>query len=162
MVRDEAWTLAVNAFASGLDHPRWIEVLPNGDVLVAESNSPPREGGGITGWVMGLLMSRAGAGVPSANRITLLRDANGDGVADHTQAHVASFLGATGEWITLAAPAGIAEACRKTSPPSSAAMKPKPFAASYHLTLPVGMQNPSWNRSNHQFRGSPVRPILGG
>ncbi|MBA4762600.1 sorbosone dehydrogenase family protein [Sphingomonas sp.] len=74
--------LAVNAFATGLDHPRWLYRLPNGDVLVAESNSPPREGGGITGVVMKRLMSRAGAGVPSANRITLLRDTNGDGVAE--------------------------------------------------------------------------------
>ncbi|TKD53035.1 PQQ-dependent sugar dehydrogenase [Sphingomonas baiyangensis] len=74
--------LRVNAFASGLDHPRWMYRLSNGDVLVAETNSPPREGGGITGWVMKLLMGRAGAGVPSANRITLLRDANRDGVAE--------------------------------------------------------------------------------
>ncbi|WOB06724.1 sorbosone dehydrogenase family protein [Piscinibacter gummiphilus] len=74
----------VNVFATGLDHPRWLHVLPNGDVLVAESNAPPRpdDGKGIKGWVMKLLMKRAGAGVPSANRITLLRDTNGDGVAD--------------------------------------------------------------------------------
>ncbi|MEG3182055.1 PQQ-dependent sugar dehydrogenase [Sphingomonas sp. LT1P40] len=78
--------LTVNAFAKGLDHPRWIYRLPNGDVLVAESNSPPREDGGITGWVMKLLMGRAGAGVPSANRITLLRDADGDGVAESRSA----------------------------------------------------------------------------
>ncbi len=74
--------LQVQPFASGLDHPRWMHRLPNGDVLVAETNSPPREDGGITGWVMKLLMGRAGAGVPSANRITLLRDADGDGVAE--------------------------------------------------------------------------------
>lgn len=74
--------LKVEAFASGLDHPRWLYRLPNGDVLVAETNSPPREGGGIAGWIMGSLMNKAGAGVPSANRITLLRDTNGDGVAD--------------------------------------------------------------------------------
>ncbi|MEH3048389.1 PQQ-dependent sugar dehydrogenase [Sphingomonas adhaesiva] len=74
--------LRVAAFATGLDHPRWLYRLPNGDVLVAETNSPPREGGGITGWVMKLLMGRVGAGVPSANRITLLRDADGDGVAE--------------------------------------------------------------------------------
>ncbi|MCY7388163.1 MAG: sorbosone dehydrogenase family protein [Burkholderiales bacterium] len=74
----------VTAFASGLDHPRWLFVLPNGDVLVAESNAPPKpeDGKGIKGWVMGLVMKRAGAGVPSANRITLLRDTDGDGVAD--------------------------------------------------------------------------------
>ena len=74
--------LAVNAFARGLDHPRWLYRLPNGDVLVAESNSPPRDSGGITNKVMKWLMGRAGAGVPSANRITLLRDADGDGVAE--------------------------------------------------------------------------------
>jgi len=74
--------LKVQAFASGLDHPRWLYTLPNGDVLVAESNSPPRPKKGITDVVMGWLLGRAGAGVPSANRITLLRDANGDGVAE--------------------------------------------------------------------------------
>ncbi|MEO5866728.1 MAG: sorbosone dehydrogenase family protein [Sphingomonas sp.] len=74
--------LAVQPFAKGLDHPRWLYRLPNGDVLVAEANSPPREGGGLTGVVMDWLMRKAGAGVPSANRITLLRDADGDGVAE--------------------------------------------------------------------------------
>ncbi len=74
----------VKAFASALDHPRWLYTLPNGDVLVAESNAPPKpdDAKGIRGWIMGLVMSRAGAGVPSANRITLLRDTDGDGVAD--------------------------------------------------------------------------------
>ena len=74
----------VKAFASNLDHPRWLHVLPNGDVLVAETNAPakPDDGQGIKGWVMKLVMSRAGAGVPSANRISLLRDADGDGVAE--------------------------------------------------------------------------------
>ncbi|KAK0339796.1 hypothetical protein LTR94_033134, partial [Friedmanniomyces endolithicus] len=56
--------LRVAAFATGLDHPRWLYRLPNGDVLVAETNSPPRKGGGITGWVMRVLMGRVGAGVP--------------------------------------------------------------------------------------------------
>jgi glucose/arabinose dehydrogenase len=74
--------LRVQPFATGLDHPRWLYRLPNGDVLVAETNSPPREGGGITGFVMKILMGRVGAGVPSANRITLLRDADGDGRAE--------------------------------------------------------------------------------
>jgi glucose/arabinose dehydrogenase len=74
---------AVNAFASGLDHPRWLHVLPNGDVLVAESASPPRpDQKGLRAWFMRHFMKRAGAAVPSANRITLLRDADGDGVAD--------------------------------------------------------------------------------
>jgi glucose/arabinose dehydrogenase len=79
-----AENLAVAAFASGLDHPRWIYLLPNGDVLVAETNSPPKpdDGKGIKGAVMKAVMKTAGAGVPSANRITLLRDTDGDGVAD--------------------------------------------------------------------------------
>ena len=76
--------LSVAPLATGLDHPRWIYVLPNGDVLVAESNAPPKpeDGKGIKGAVMGLMLKRAGAGVPSANRITLLRDADGDGMAE--------------------------------------------------------------------------------
>jgi glucose/arabinose dehydrogenase len=76
--------LAVNAFADGLQHPRWLCVLPNGDVLVAETDAPPKpeDGKGIKGWAMGKLMKKAGSGTPSANRITLLRDADGDGVAE--------------------------------------------------------------------------------
>lgn len=74
--------LKVNAFATGLDHPRWLYALPNGDVLVAETNAPADRGGGIVGWIQGYLMDKAGEGGPSANRITLLRDANHDGVAD--------------------------------------------------------------------------------
>ena len=75
--------LAVNAYATGFDHPRWVYTLPNGDVLVAESNAPPKKNnGGLRGWMMKLVMGRAGAGVPSANRITLLRDTDGDGVAE--------------------------------------------------------------------------------
>jgi len=74
----------VQPFAQGLDHPRWLLVLPNGDVLVAETNAPERPDAapGLRGWVMGLVMKRAGAGTPSANRITLLRDTRGSGVAD--------------------------------------------------------------------------------
>ena len=74
----------VAAFASGLAHPRWLHVLPNGDVLVAESDAPakPKAGQGFKAWITGLVMNRAGAGVPSADRITLLRDTDGDGVAD--------------------------------------------------------------------------------
>ena len=74
----------VNAFARGLDHPRWLYVLPNGDVLVAETNAPPKpeDAKGIRGWFLGKFMKKAGAAVPSANRITLLRDADGDGIAE--------------------------------------------------------------------------------
>jgi glucose/arabinose dehydrogenase len=76
--------LSVTAFATGLDHPRWLYVLPNGDVLVAETNAPPKpeDGKGIRGWVQKKAMRRAGSITPSANRITLLRDTRGTGVAD--------------------------------------------------------------------------------
>ena len=76
--------LKVTEFASGLDHPRWLLALPNGDVLVAETNAPerPDDGKGIKGFFMKMFMKDAGAAVPTANRITLLRDANGDGVVE--------------------------------------------------------------------------------
>ena len=76
--------LTVAAFARGLDHPRWLYVLPNGDVLVAETNAPPRSepASGIKGWFFKRYQKKAGGAAPSANRITLLRDADGDGVAE--------------------------------------------------------------------------------
>jgi len=73
----------VNAFATGLDHPRWLHVLPNGDVLVAEANTPKQDiGWSFKGLMMTWALNLAGAGVPSPNRIILLRDADGDGVAE--------------------------------------------------------------------------------
>ena len=76
--------IAVTPFATGLNHPRWLLVLPNGDVLVAETNAPPKpdDAKGIKGHVMKSVMKKAGAGVPTPNRIVLLRDADGDGVAE--------------------------------------------------------------------------------
>jgi glucose/arabinose dehydrogenase len=76
--------LRVAAFATGLDHPRWLAVLPNGDVLVAETNAPvrPKDNPGLKGWFFKMFQKKAGGGVPSANRITLLRDGDGDGVAE--------------------------------------------------------------------------------
>jgi glucose/arabinose dehydrogenase len=76
--------MRVNPFATGLDHPRWIYVLPNGDVLVAETNAPvrPKDARGIKGKLFKHYQKKAGGAVPSANRITLLRDADGDGVAE--------------------------------------------------------------------------------
>lgn len=73
---------AVARFADGLDHPRWLYVLPNGDVLVAETNAPPKETTGIKSFAMKQVQKIAGAGTTSANRITLLRDADGDGRAE--------------------------------------------------------------------------------
>lgn len=93
--------LRVSALARGLDHPRWVYTLPNGDVLVAESNKPPKPEGSSDGgsgpmakvrnWVMGKVMGRAGANVPSANRITLLRDADGDGAAEVRQVFLSNL-----------------------------------------------------------------------
>jgi len=76
--------MTVNAFADGLDHPRWLYLLPNGDVLVAETNAPPmpEDAKSIKTWLTERVMKEAGAGVPSANRITLLRDTDGDGIAE--------------------------------------------------------------------------------
>lgn len=75
--------LTVAAFATGLAHPRWLYVLPDGDVLVAETNAPPKpqDAKGIRGWVQKRFMKRAGSITPSANRITLLRDSLASGVA---------------------------------------------------------------------------------
>jgi glucose/arabinose dehydrogenase len=74
----------VSALAADLDHPRWIHVLPNGDVLVAETNAPPKpeDSKGLKGWFEKQIMSKAGAVTQSANRITLLRDADQDGKAE--------------------------------------------------------------------------------
>jgi glucose/arabinose dehydrogenase len=79
----------VTPFATGLEHPRWVYTLPNGDVLVAESNAPPPKDGqvdkmkqGLRGKAMKFIQKRAGAGVESPNKIVLLRDADGDGVAE--------------------------------------------------------------------------------
>ena len=76
--------LKVNAFAEGLDHPRWLYTLPNGDVLVAESNAPAKADApsSLKGLVMKDVMKRAGAATASADRISLLRDADHDGVAE--------------------------------------------------------------------------------
>lgn len=79
--------LRVTAYATGLDHPRWLYRLPNGDVLVAESSGPAvsTDNDGAMGVATKFVMGRAGAMVQSAERITLLRDSDGDGVVDlHT------------------------------------------------------------------------------
>jgi glucose/arabinose dehydrogenase len=73
---------AVSRYAENLEHPRWLYVLPNGDVLVAESSTRRHEGGGVEGWIRNMLQRRAGALGESADRITLLRDTDGDGDVD--------------------------------------------------------------------------------
>jgi len=76
--------LAVNAFAQGLDHPRWLYELPNGDILVAETDAPAASSGrgGLLAWFAKKVMRRSGSGYPSADRITLLRDTDQNGIAD--------------------------------------------------------------------------------
>ena len=74
--------LAVKAFATGLDHPRWLLELPNGDVLVAESSAPARKIGGLADLVQRKLIEKASGAGGSPDRIILLRDTNGDGIAD--------------------------------------------------------------------------------
>lgn len=77
--------LEVTRFAEGLEHPRVIYTLPNGDVLVAQANAPERIMGGgnwFTNWIAGILFSQAGAAVPSPDKVILLRDEDGDGVAE--------------------------------------------------------------------------------
>ncbi|WP_432289553.1 sorbosone dehydrogenase family protein (plasmid) [Aminobacter sp. BA135] len=85
---------AVNQFADGLDHPRWLHVLPNGDVLVAESNKPPQEESSVSirRWVAQKIMGSAGANAPSANRISILRDADGDGEAELKQPFITGLF----------------------------------------------------------------------
>jgi len=72
----------VTRYAENFDHPRWIYVLRNSDVLVAESSSQAMQGGGIVGWVRNSMQRRAGALGQSANRITLLRDSDSNGTVD--------------------------------------------------------------------------------
>lgn len=85
--------LRVTAFASGLDHPRWVHVLPNGDVLVAESNAPPKpQKKSIRAWFQARAMKKAGAATESANRISLLRDADGDGIAETKNVFLANLM----------------------------------------------------------------------
>jgi glucose/arabinose dehydrogenase len=75
--------LSVAAYASGLDHPRWLHVLPNGDVLVAETNEPRTDAkGAIGGWINHQVMNYIGAGVVSPDRITLLRGITAAGLAE--------------------------------------------------------------------------------
>ncbi|PZP26392.1 PQQ-dependent sugar dehydrogenase [Pseudomonas kuykendallii] len=82
--------LQVQAFAQGLEHPRTLLVLPDGDILVTETDAPPKpdDGNGVKAWLTKKGMQRAGSGLGSANRITLLRDADGDGVAEIKSAYI--------------------------------------------------------------------------
>ncbi len=138
----------VNAFAADLDHPRWIYVLPNGDVLVAESNAPPKpdDGNGIRGWVQKQVMKRAGAVTQSANRITLLRDANGDGIAEVRSAfleNLASPIGMAliGETLYIANTDAVVRVPYKTGDIKISTAPQKV------VSLPAGTINHHWTKN---------------
>jgi len=138
--------LRVTAFATGLDHPRWLHVLPNGDVLVAETNSPPRPKGGFMEWAMGKLMARAGAAVPSPNRLVLLRDADGDGVAESRSVFASGLnspfgMALVGERLFVANTDGIVE-LRYTAGATQAEGPAKPL-----VDLPANPPNGHWARN---------------
>jgi glucose/arabinose dehydrogenase len=140
---------AVVAFARGLNHPRWLHVLPNGDVLVAETNAPVRPDNGpkgLKGWFFTKFQKKAGGAVPSANRITLLRDADGDGIAETR--HV--FLE------NLSAPFGMALVGNQLYIANSDALVRVPYAEgstsiqvppSKVVDLPGGTINHHWTKS---------------
>ncbi|HVG10420.1 MAG TPA: sorbosone dehydrogenase family protein [Thermoanaerobaculia bacterium] len=139
---------AVAAFARDLIHPRWLYVLPNGDVLVAETNAPerPEDNKGIKGFFFKMFQKKAGGAVPSANRITLLRDADGDGVAETKSA----FL--TG----LTSPFGMALVGNDLYVANSDAIVKFPYtegeteikaAAVKVVDLPAGPRNHHWTKS---------------
>ncbi len=140
--------LAVTAFSSGLDHPRWLYVLPNGDVLVAETAAPPQPelGKGIKGFFMELFMKVAGSAVPSANRITLLRDTDGDGVADLRTPFLTGLnspfgMALVGSDLYVASTDAVLRFAYESGATSIAS------AGEEIATLPAGPYNQHWTRS---------------
>ncbi|OYU14194.1 MAG: sorbosone dehydrogenase [Alphaproteobacteria bacterium PA4] len=140
--------LAVAPFAAGLAHPRWLYTLPNGDVLVAETNGPPRpeDEAGIMGKVAKFVMTRAGAMVESPNRITLLRDSNGDGVADLKTPFITGLYSPFG-MVLVGNDLFVAEADRLTRfayVPGATAITTK---GSKLADLPGGLRNHHWTKN---------------
>ena len=140
--------LTVKAFATGLDHPRWIHVLPNGDVLVAETNAPPKpdDGGGIVGYFQNEAMKKAGAVTKTANRVTLLRDQDGDGVAETRS----EFLTGLNSPLGMALAGGhlyIANTDAVVSVPYADGATKSNAAPETLTTLPAGSRNHHWTKS---------------
>jgi len=138
--------LSVERFAAGLSHPRSMMRLPNGDILVTETGSPSRSYSGIRGWFEKHFMDKAGAGAPSANRIVLLRDADGDGRAETKT----NFL--TG----LNSPYGMALIGDRLYVANTDAVVTFPFQSGETritqkgrtlITLPHAAPNPHWTRN---------------
>ena len=139
---------AVTAFASGLDHPRWLYVLPNGDVLVAETNAPPRpeHGKGIKGWFFKRFQKKAGGAVPTANRITLLRDADRDGVAETRSVFVSGLNSPFGMALTGSS-FYVANSDALVRFPYSPGQTQITGAATKVADLPSGPINQHWTRN---------------
>jgi len=138
----------VTALATGLEHPRWVTVLPNGDVLVAETNAPPKpeDAKGIRGKVMKLVQKRAGAAPPSGNRITLLRDTDGDGVADTRQVFVQGLqspygMALVGNELYIADTDAVVKVPYETGQPQAAGQPVKV------TDLPAGEINHHWTKN---------------
>lgn len=138
----------VTAFAQGLDHPRWLFVLPNGDVLVAETNAPAKasSGGGLRAWLFKKFQQRAGGAVPSADRITLLRDSDGDGVAELRSPFI----------VGVASPFGMALVGNQLFVAATSAVRRYPYRAgdvrisdtgTIFTPLPAGPINHHWTKS---------------
>lgn len=140
--------LAVKAFAEGLAHPRWLYTLPNGDVLVAETNGPPRpeDEAGIMGKIAKFVMARAGATAGSANRITLLRDVDGDGVAELKTPFITGLYSPFG-MVLVGNDLFVAEADKLTRfayTPGATAITTKGFKLA---DLPGGARNHHWTKN---------------
>ncbi|MGV8984730.1 MAG: PQQ-dependent sugar dehydrogenase [Cypionkella sp.] len=140
--------LRVTEFARDLDHPRWLYELPNGDVLVAESNAPPQpeEGSSIKGFFTKRIMAKAGAAVPSADRISLLRDADSDGVAElhvpfMTGLHSPFGMALVGATLYIANADGIVSVPYRSAE-TRITDTPRPFFA-----LPGGPRNHHWTKN---------------
>jgi glucose/arabinose dehydrogenase len=138
--------LAVTKFAAGLDHPRWLYELPNGDVLVAESTQPKRETQGLSDWIARQIIKRANNSDTPANRITLLRDADGDGVAESRSVLLSGLnspfgMALVGERLFVANTDSLVEFPYKTGDTKIAAA-PKKL-----LDLPAGVPNNHWTRN---------------
>ena len=135
---------AVERFAEGLDHPRALYVLPNGDVLVAETNAPPSEAKGFRAWMFKRVKKQAGGGTPSANRIRLLRDADGDGEPELDTVfaeglHSPFGMALVGETLYVANTDGVVKFAYREG--DTRVENPTPVAS-----LPAGPINRHWTR----------------
>ncbi len=140
--------LGVTAFARGLNHPRWLYVLPNDDVLVAETNAPerPEDSTGIRGWFFKRFQQKAGGAVPSANRLVLLRDADGDGSAELQTTFLSGLqspfgMALVGDTLYIANTDAVVKVPYQTGATTIGA------APVVVLPLPAGLRNHHWTKN---------------